>query len=174
MININLLPSDLAPKESVIRVSKTLKKISASGFIIFILISAIGIGTFFYFENEIKDSDNRQTTYKSTIGSLETTEQSLVIIRDRVQKASNILGESALADRVGNIRSLSSSLPEQVILEDIQVSSDKTTITVGTVDSIGLKELFKSFEGSSFYEKIVLVSLNFNPKSGYTVGMELF
>ena len=92
MVQINLLPTDLAPRPSVIRVSGIVKRILVVGFIIFILAGAIAAALYLFYSRELSDSKAKVSELKTNIKALEVTETRLILVRDRLEKAGLILG----------------------------------------------------------------------------------
>ena len=90
---INLLPTDLSPKGPVIKLAKSLKNIAIAGFVVFI-ISLVSLIVFLLFiSTNLSSSTARQEQLKTSIKSLEQTEQRLVMVKDRLKYTKQVLGK---------------------------------------------------------------------------------
>src|SRR3989344_2426496 len=113
-LKINLLPGDLAPKASVLKLANALKKLSLLGFALFLVGTLGGVAFFIYLTTEVESLRTSQEQPKKTISSLEQTEQRIILVRDRVQKAEKIITTAPTEKRLQALTALVSKFPKKV------------------------------------------------------------
>ena len=171
---INLLPGDLAPKASVLKLANTLKKLSFLGFSLFIVATLGAVAFFIYLKTEVGSLRSSQEQSKKTISSLEKTEQRIVLVRDRVQKAERIIKTAPTEKRLQALTTLVLRFPKNVIFTSVEILPERLDLTILAPDSSILKETMSSFADSDLFKKVDMISLGLNPKSGYIVNLQLF
>ncbi len=170
---INLLPTDLSPKGPVIKLARSLKNIAIAGFVVFI-ISLVSLIVFFLFiSTQLSSSATRQEQLKTSIKSLEQTEQKLVMVKDRLKYIKQVLDKANAADDLGQLKALLLSLPESVSISQVNIVKDKVELTMLVTDSSGVSQSLATLMAAGLYEKIVLLSFGFNPNTGYFISLEL-
>ncbi|MCH7730463.1 hypothetical protein IID21_02915 [Patescibacteria group bacterium] len=173
-VKFNLLPADLAPKESIIKLSNNLKKISVIGYSLFIVAGLASAAFFFYLSNEVSKASSTTEQYKQSISSLEKTEQKLILIRDRVEKAEKILKTSPTEKRIDSLKVLSASFPDEITFTNVEIFPDRLDLTILASNSQALKEGMAELTDSGLFKKVEMISFGLNPKSGYLVTLQVF
>jgi len=170
---INLLPTDLSPKGPVIKLAKSLKNIAIAGFVVFI-ISLVSLIVFLLFiSTNLSSSTARQEQLKTSIKSLEQTEQRLVMVKDRLKYTKQVLGKANAADDLEQLKALLLSLPESASVSQVDIAKDKVELTMLVTDSSGVSQSLATLMAAGLYEKIILLSFGFNPNTGYFINLEL-
>ena len=173
MAALNLLPKDLTPKQGVVKVAGFIKKIDMIGFSVLIAILVILIGLYLYINSKVEESITKQENLKIQITALEQTEVRLVLVKDRLKKASVILSANTVKDEVIDLNSLTNILPEGTEIIKSNVTQDKTTLTITVVNSASLSKLLALLVSSGIYREVKLNSLNYNQLTGYSLTLEL-
>lgn len=169
---INLLPTDLSPKSSIAKAAQIIKNTSIVGLVL-VVVSAIGVIAFLTTTSfQIRNSKTEQDQLKAGIKSLEQTEQRLVLTKDRLKYAEEILGKEAAVPALKDLNLLISSLPEEVNIRETQITATKTELSLIAKNSTALTQVLASLVVTDYYEKIVLTSFAFNISTGYVVGVE--
>ena len=170
---INLLPTDLSPKGSIAKVSLVIKNVSIVGLVL-VVTSAVGIIAFLIITSfQIRNSNTSQDQLKANIKSLEQTEQRLVLTKDRLKYAKEILGASTSIGAIEDLDLLFSVLPEEVEIREAQISATKSEMSIVSKSSSGLTKMLVSLLTTDYYKNIKLTSFSFNANSGYVVGVSL-
>lgn len=170
---INLLPTDLSPKSSIAKASQIIKNASIVGLVL-VVISAVGIIAFLIINSfQIRNSNTAQDQLKAEIKSLEQTEQRLVLTKDRLKYAEEVLGKETAISAIEDLSLLVSRLPsDEVNLKESQISATKTEMSFIIKSSSALTKVLASLITTNYYEKIKLTAFAFNISSGYTVSVE--
>jgi len=173
MAALNLLPKDLTPKQGVVRVVGFIKKIDMIGFSVLIAILVILIGLYLYINSKVEESQTRQENLKIEIAALEQTEVRLVLVKDRLKKADDILSVNTAKDEVTNLKSLTNILPEGAEITKSNLTQVNTTLTITVANSGSLSKLLALLVSSGIYREVKLNSLNYNQLTGYSLSLEL-
>jgi len=169
---INLLPTDLSPKSSIAKASQIIKNASIVGLVL-VIISAAGIIAFLIITSfQIRNSNTHQDQLKAGIKSLEQTEQRLVLTKDRLKYAEEVLGKETAVGAIEDLSLLASGLPEEANIRETQISATKTELSLIVGNSSALTQILASLMATDYYEKIKLTSFAFNINTGYVVSVE--
>ena len=171
MRNINLLSKDLTPKKTFIKLSNTVKKVSIIGFsAIIIAIIALTISLIFI-SRRINQIEQNQQQLRTTITSLEQTEQKLVLIRDRIEKAQKIEESKVIFKEVDRFSQLYPLIPEGVLVKGTNFSSEDTQVSLLIDSSSTLTELFAKLLSSDIYNFVRIQNFSFKKDKGFTVSL---
>lgn len=173
-LKVNLLPGDLAPKAAVLKLANLFKKISLLGFALFLVGTLGGVAFFIYLTTEVERLRSSQEQSKRTISSLEQTEQRIILVRDRVQKAERIIKTAPAEKRLQALASLATKFPKSVVFTSVEILPERLDLTILVPDSLVLKEAMASLADPELFNKVNMISLGLNPKSGYLVSLQLF
>lgn len=173
MAAINLLPTEISPKGPLVRISNLIKNLAIISFTIF-LLAAFGMIAFFILNSiQTRSLNQSSETLKASIQSLETTEQGLVLVRDRLAKAKLVLAEESGGDEVEGLVSLIPGLPVSASLTEGVISKDTLEVTFVATDSQGLSALMALIISQDAFTKVDLVSFSFNPNAGYVPSFSM-
>lgn len=173
MAIVNLLPTDISPKGPIVKLSNLLKNLAVIAFAIF-LLAAFGMVAMFILNNaQIKDLEARSEALKTSIRSLETTEQSLILVKDRLGKAKQALALESGKDETEGMEIITSGLPSGVTLSEAVISKDVLDATFITLDSESLASLMAIIISQNTFKKVELISFSFNPNSGYVPSFSM-
>src|SRR3989304_3721085 len=173
MATVNLLPTDISPKGPIVKLSNLLKNLAAIFFAIF-LFAAFGMVAMFILNNaQIKDLEARSEQLKTSIRSLETTEQSLILVKDRIGKAKTALALESGKDETEGMGIITSGLPVGATLSEAVVSKDSLVTTFIALDSGSLANLMAIVISQETFKNVELVSFSFNPNSGYVPSFSM-
>jgi len=173
MPQINLLPTDLAPKGSVVKASGVVRKLTTVGVILFILSLGASIILFLVFSNQLKDSSLRKVELEQSIKALQATEQRLMLIKDRLFLIKDVMGRETATDELSAISTLISNLPERVTIKDAQLQKNTTSATLAAQDSLALTQMMSSIVSLGTYDQVDLLSIRFSPTTGFSADFEL-
>jgi hypothetical protein len=167
MAAINLLPADISPKGPVVKISNLIKNLAVISFVLF-LLTALGMLAVFVLNSvQIRSLNESSEELKTSIKSLETTEQGLVLVKDRLSKAKLVLADESGGDEVEGLGTVTSGLPESVALTEAVISKNVLDTTFIATDSQGLTALMARIISQEAFSKVDLVSFSFNPNTGY-------
>jgi len=174
MVEVNLLPSELAPKKSIVDIAKKLKKISTVGFIVFVVYVLSTVGILFIFSNRLNKLVQEENELKTSIKALEQTEQRLVLIKDRLDKASYAYSLPSSWGNLFDFKALVSEFPEGISWDKVSIKPKDLEFSVTTPNSISMSRLIEGLVKNELYTKVVLKGLNYDSFSGkFQMSFEL-
>lgn len=167
MAAINLLPTDISPKGPVVKISNLIKNLAVISFVLF-LLTALGMLAIFILNSvQLRSLNESSENLKTSIKSLETTEQGLVLVKDRLSKVKLVLADESGGQEAEGLGIINSGLPTSVSLTEAVVSKDVLDVTFIATDSQGLAALMTRIISQEAFAKVDLVSFSFNPSTGY-------
>ena len=173
MTDINLLPSEYGPDPVVARISNKIVRVAIVEFSILVIFAIVGIGSFFIVSNRVDESSSSQQDLKTSISSLESTEQRLFLLKDRISKAGSVLAAESAVDEVDEFQNVQQGLPTGVEFVKAEFFTNKMEIVYAFNDSQLLVDTLLLIETSGQFSKIELLSLDFTPETGYQVALSL-
>lgn len=173
MAKINLLPVDLSPKSSLNKIAATLKQISIYAMVVFLVLGMIAAGFFIIMANQVRNLESKQESLKQQLEAMSTSEQSFVLVRDRLGKLKQVLGEKKSSDTLDKVDTLIARMPETISVSEAEISADKTEVNLLARNSSDLPQIFGPVLIQSGFSKVILKSINFNPSAGYLVTLEV-
>lgn len=172
MVNINLLPSDLGPKASAIRIAKLIKKFFVALISLFLIYAFFVIALIIVLKVQVASSNSRQEQLKTSILSLEKTEQSLFLLKDRIGKIKTVFASSSSENNLGGVGKILNN-SSGVLMSDVKILPGKVNLTVMSVSAAPLGDFLEKIVTGNDYQTVKVKSLSFNPSSGYLVSLEL-
>lgn len=172
MTKINLLPADLGPNASVLKLLNFAKKttiIIGFTFIIFGILFAIYI---LFLQTEIKSSTKRSDGLKTSIVALSKTEQGLYLLKDRVSKIKNLLAKETQDESLSESKNLLLG-SSGITFNKVETSQGKINISGSSLTSSSLNSFFETVVSDINFQSINLTSFSFNPKTGYMFEFDI-
>lgn len=172
-INLNLLPPEYSvsgPLGKSIKLIKSLNVIFLAVFLVFVLSAS----AFFLISSlSLKNMQSQEDGLKSQISAQETSEQQIVLLKDRLGKIKTLNSQNDNSQIVAALDPEVGSLPGSATLSDLSISSQKTEIAVIFSDANDFSSFLKGLTNSQKFKSIVLTSFGLNPLSGYLVSLKL-
>lgn len=166
---INLVPSDFAPSGTTAKLAGLFKNAGLVLFSIFLISTLSMIGVFIYYAVSLSGLKAKESQLTSSIASLETTEQKLVLIKDRLSYAQTIMNTPNSVSQVDKLNGIMQSAPGAVLGRS-EMTSIKNDASFTISDLSALKSLMGAIKSGSFYPIAILDSFNFNQGGGYQVS----
>jgi Ni,Fe-hydrogenase I cytochrome b subunit len=170
--SINLLTTKIAPKSSVVQTSNTLKIIGLVWTIIFFVGILVTISIFLINSQQIRSSLSRQEQLKSVIKSLEKTEQTYVLIKDRASKINEIYQEGNATDELVYFYSFVTSLPEGTSIDNLTIISGIVESNILFNSSSVLTEGLALLLTGEEYKRVEMEAFSFSPAVGYKLSLK--
>lgn len=168
MANINLLPSDLGPKASVLRLAVLLKRIIAAGLTIFCVFSALTIAYVVFLDLQVKKVNTESEVLKKSIKALEETEQKLFLVKDRLTLIKGLTGEQAWEGDLATFERILGGASQGVILTQVSAVPNKIEVSGNSLSSRALADFWAEILVNPGYKTVNLTSFSFNPSAGYS------
>lgn len=171
MATINLLPKDLLPNAAALKTATLIKNLITLALAVFV-ISVIGLVAYFFLNSlSIKNSSQKQDQLKTSIKSLEQTEQGLVLVKDRLAFLEQIDVKDSGKEETANLAKIYSLIPAGASMSEAVVSKDSLDTTFIAPDTSTLSRLMASVVSATDYERVELLSFSFNPNVGFLTSL---
>lgn len=174
MNNINLLPKELSGDKNAVKYAHLLNKIALSLGGIFLLTLIVGGVFYFLSVNSLNNSKTKFEQTSARVANLQPTEASLVLIKDRLQKAEQILNSRTNEKNFALHRKLLELAPPEVTFSENQVEAAVSRLEVETRSSVNLVNLMAALTSGSNFNSIFIDELSFAPNLGYSIIFEIF
>ena len=171
---INLIPEEVAPKGAAARLSIFLRTVSAIGLTLFILV-VFGL-TSYYLVNyfQLRASESRQENLKNVISSLQDTESSLILLRDRLSKVKEVYAHDSADKNINAVSQVFAQVPSGISISDFETTLKKIDMSVIAQSSLSLSQFINVLITSDIFEAVNMKSFSFNPLGGYAATLEMF
>ena len=166
-----MLPTEMIPERGIIKIASLLRKISLAAYSVLIVIIVLMAGTYFWAEGKHKEIVASQEKLKVVIKSLQETELRLVLVKDRLAKASEVKKIKAAETKFDDLDFLSSNLAGKIVLDQADLSSSKAEITFSSYDSLSLESFLLKLSQNKDFRGVKIKSFNFVQPIGYKVTL---
>jgi Tfp pilus assembly protein PilN len=172
-IRINLLPPEYAvsgPLGKLLKTTRMLGVIALGAFLVF----ALGLAAFFIFSSfQLRALKANEDKLKSDIASSETSEQQIVLLKDRLAKVKIAQSTQSGVKNLEKIDPFIAGLSGSTILTELDVDSQKVDLSILFKSNNELSTFLKTLTDSKVFQSVVLTSFGFNPLTGYLVTIRL-
>jgi len=173
-VSINLLPKEMTASKDVSNFSALLKKITLTLGGIFLLVLASGGGFYFLSVNRLNDLKAEYEEAAAQVTNLQSTEASLVFLKDRLQKAQTILASRTSEETFSKQREVLAFAPEEMTFSENRVDQSGSSVEIATKNSLNLVSLMSALVRSSSFSSLVINELSYNSVIGYSLILEVF
>lgn len=166
---MNLIPKDMSISP------KTVKSVKTVNYMSIVLGSALSLCVlagiiYIVYLNTVKVSSQQQIeNLKTQITNLQSSEQKLILVKDRLTKISAIQKDESIADTLDSFIDFSNSISQDstINIMDTKLSSSKSEVTVSADSSLSINRVLGFLGSGQVYKNVVMNTLGFNPLSGY-------
>jgi len=171
-MGINLLPKDLTPDPRIQKISRYLRS-AATGLAMILVISLIGLVAYFSFNSiALKNSQKAQEILKGNIKALEQTEQSLILVKDRLAKIAEVEKKQNVEKEIASLYDITTIIPPDIVVTESILGKESIEMTYLANNSLSLVKLMSTVATITEYKRIDLLSFSFNSSVGYIVSVK--
>lgn len=172
-IKLNLLPTDILISKGLSKALRTFKALTVI-FTVILLIFCLGmVGLFIVNKVTLDKAQSDVDNLKAQIKVQETSEQQLILIKDRLSKISTIKSKSDASNNIAGINSLVSDLSAKSRVTEEDASSTKSSLTISLGSNADLSNLIKNIEKTDVFKSVTLSSLGYSGIQGYVVMLDM-
>ncbi|MFC1649730.1 PilN domain-containing protein [Patescibacteria group bacterium] len=167
-MSVNLLPTNLKPSAGIRKVAKFFRN-TASLVLVLLILMIIGFGGVYFFNyTKLRDIHEKNDDLVSRIDTLEKTEESLYIMRDRIGKIQRIENNPTLEIKLDDAKDVISFVPNDIVIESVDVLVSGIKLGVSSGSSKSITNYMNNLQSSDHFKSIKMKSFNFNQISGFT------
>lgn len=171
MADINLLPQELKPSGTILKISARLKAFALLGVIFFMISAALYFSALFFLNYRITSSQEEQESLKTQIKALEKTEQRLVLVKDRLTKISTVSKKPKVNDELERLMAVSDLFPTNTNLVEVELTENNAGVVISSDNLDGVANYLASVVASGKFVKVNLKQLKFDSDSGYSISL---
>jgi hypothetical protein len=170
-VKLNLMPSGLLISKSLSKVLKTVKAINVILIAIFIIF-IVGVGIYFILSSiSLKNTETKVEQLKSQIVLQETSEQQLIILKDRLTKISAAKASPDSLKNLSGVNTVLANLSQDSSISQMDVSPTKIDLTMTIRSNTDLTNFIKNVEETNLFKSILLSSFGYSSTGGYNIGV---
>lgn len=170
-IKLNLLPPELAIDKKTGTFLKTLRSVNLIAVAVF-LIFTLGISGYFIFTSILlRNKENTLEGLKSQIKTRQTSEQQIVLLKDRLKKISTAQKIANSTDNLAAVDPILSLLSPDSAVTEMDIDSSKIGLLISFKSTSDLTAFFDGLKKSTEFKSATLTSFGFNPTTGYLAGI---
>lgn len=172
-VKLNLLPPDLKVSKGLNTVIKTVRSINVI-LVVMLVVTLVSSGAFFIVSSiKLKNLHTDITNLEKQVKAQETSEQQLVLIKDRLSKISGVRAYPNATSNVENLNSIITSAAGSAKIDSLNINSSKADLALTLLSNEDLKNLMKNLKDSKQFKLINLYSFDFNKTIGYMIKISL-
>lgn len=171
MNDINLLPQELKPSKSVLKLSENLKKMALLSVLVLLISVTLSLGAYLFYGQRVSSSLANQEKLKTEIKAMEKTEQRIVLVKDRLSKINLISANPRANDEVVTLDFVSKLFPDGTLVEGFELDDGKANIAISSERLSEIATYLASVISSGKFKQVNLVSLLYSPLKGYVVDL---
>lgn len=169
MANINLLPKDRASNKELGRLYLFFKKLSFLFFVLFLIVTGVGGAIYFLFNNDLNNTKTKYEEASSKYKSLQSTEASLIFLKDRLQKSQEIFAGRKLEESFDKQQRIFFYAPEDVGFVKSKSDYSSSELELEFSESRSVKFLLENLAQNSDFNRLVIKELTFLQNKGYNL-----
>lgn len=171
--NLNLLPQNLQVSKGLDGVLKTTKALGVILIVTFIVFAIGAAGYFIYSKITLNNLQTNIEQLKSQVKAQESSEQQLVLLKDRLAKISSVRSAPNSSKNITGLDSLFTNVSPQSSANQIDVSSQKINITMMIRSNEDLVTFIQNLKNTKLFKTVTLTSLGYTTNLGYSMIVNL-
>lgn len=172
-VSLNLLPSEFLVSKNLSNALKIIRALGVISLAVFI-VSVIGMSAFFIFDSiNLNGITNDVKVLESQISAQETSEQQIVLLKNRISKVVIVQKQSNSLKNLSTTEPFLATLPSDISINELNVDPQKISVSLAFKFNPELSTFFNSVSNSTSFKSVNLSSFGFSPVSGYLVGLDI-
>jgi Tfp pilus assembly protein PilN len=172
MSEINLLPEDIHPKAKVYKLAGVVRRLSIVLAIVLVFSTSGAVVFYFINQEQIQKSQEKQDSLTTSINSMQGVEQKIVLLKDRADKIDAVRKADDTSKQVALLEEIGRSVPEGSALSSLTIAKGEVNESISIPDSPSFLKFISSLTQTSSFGSVVLDSLNYSDKEGYTLSIK--
>jgi hypothetical protein len=149
---------------------KTLKAINVILLVGF-LVSALGMGAVFVLNSvTLKNVDKNVDQLKAKVIVLESSEQQLILMKDRLSKIASIKAFPSTLTNITNINSMLTGLSGNSSISQMDMGLSKVDLSMIIKSNDDLSMFLTNVKNTNLFKSVTLSSFGYSPAGGYNIG----
>ncbi len=170
-VKLNLLPPEYGELKGIGRILKITRSLGVIA-MAFFLVFTLGVSAFFIISSiSLNNLKSNVDGLKTQIESEKTSEQQLVLLKDRLGKIKSVLGVATANTSLTAINPYITGLSADTTLSEVDVDSAKAELSLTFRSRADLSAFLKKISEGQAFGSVTLSAFTYSPESGYLVGI---
>ncbi|KKQ43673.1 MAG: hypothetical protein US62_C0044G0001, partial [Candidatus Woesebacteria bacterium GW2011_GWA1_37_8] len=110
---------------------------------------------------------------KTEVATLKKSESRFVLLRDRLEKISKIQSEYNISGELETVKDLSLNITSPSLIKSLKIDPNMVEVEVETDSSLNITKIFSQLIGSGKYNRVSMLSFDYNPATSYLVTLQI-
>lgn len=169
-IKIDLLPIESKIKGSYIKAAKFAKTLGLILISIYLLGSIFVTGYILVLNSQIGSIENNIEKLKIDIRSLESSEQKIVLLKDRISKIKYIMTLKSANTGLDSIKDIIDKLDENSSVTELKIDTSRIEASFNLKSTSALYSFMNNLQSQQF-TNLKIDNFTFNPNTGYLISV---
>jgi hypothetical protein len=172
-MDINLLPESKKSNSSSAKIGSSIKKLSK--LVLFIVLAGVLAwgGSTAYLSIQQNMFSSSKDKLESEVSTLQTTEQKMTLVRDRLKKSGRVLATRSAGTTTSLLEEIQRNLSPDLTIIESKLESDSLTLVMQTTESKFIGEFIRKYSNAGSYSRIDLVDATYDSEQKYTVELKM-
>jgi hypothetical protein len=170
---INLLPPNLISNKGIFKQAKAIRSLTLVAIIVF-LVFGLGVGGLILLgSSQLSSLIAQNNALKESIRERETTEQKMVLLKDRVGKIKIVKNLESSEEEIVGVTALLTTISAPSVVSELTFDAKKVDLSLIFKAPSDLSAFLRSLVNNKVFDSVVLTSFGFNPSNGYILSLRL-
>lgn len=172
-IKVNLLPTEKRVGKGLQRILRVTRMLGVISLVIFILFG-LGMIAFFVFNSiSLGNLKTANGDLEDRITGLETSEQKIVLLKDRVGKIKSLFSIPSAINNLDSVNTVLSPLSKDTTISELNVNPTKVSMSINFKSAADIGVFLTGLKDTKSFQTVSISSFSFNPVSGYLVSIAI-
>lgn len=172
-MKINLLPPELSVDKNLSVILKAVRSLGVIALVAFFIFIAVLSAIYIVNSSTLNKLASDLSQTKTQITAAETSEQQMVLLKDRIGKIGIVKGFPSSLKNLALIDPYLANFSPDSSLNELDVDSKKTQLLLTFKSNNDLSAFMSSLSKSDVFKTVILSSFSLSPVSGYSVGINI-
>jgi hypothetical protein len=170
--DLNLLPENLQISKNLGNFLKTARALGIIFMVAFVIFAVSVGGVFVFSKINLTKIQTNVEQLKNEVKSRESSEQQLVLLKDRLAKITSVRSSSNTIKKVMGVNSLFANISPSSSLSQANISSSKIDVSMVIGTNEDLTTIMQNLKNTKDFGSVTLTSLNLGP-GGFALTVNL-
>ena len=172
-LNLNLLPQNLQVSKGLGKVLKTAKALGVILVVAFVVFCLGIVALFIINKTTLTNTQASVDQLKTQVKAQETSEQQLILLKDRLAKIASIKSTPNASKSITNVDSLFANVSSASTMNEANITSSKMDISLIISSNDDLTSFIQNIKSTKLFNTINLPSFTYSANNGYSIAVSL-
>jgi len=172
-LNLNLLPENLQVSKGLDKTLKTIKALGVISVVAFAVFCLVVIALFIITNMTLTSTQASVNQLKTQVKAMETSEQQLILLKDRLAKITAIKVTPNASKNIVNVNSLFTNVSPVSVMSLASINPSKVDLSFLIRSNEDLSVFMQDIKGTTLFNSVGLTSMTYSPAGGFSVDVSL-